>query len=247
MVVLDNLVVTIALPEHPSRPRRLDPVARMDRQRLRARLRRAAADRRRARRSLRPQAHVHRRPRRSSPLASAAAALAPQHRPADRGARRAGHRRRDRHAADADPARRRLPAGAPRPRAGHLVAAISGIAVALGPLVGGAVIQIASWHWIFWINVPIGAVLCRSPRARLTESHGPAARSTCAASRSARPACSASSSASCARSRWAGRSVEVIVALAAGALLVRRLPGQELPDRGADAAARASSPAAASP
>ena len=36
---------------------------------------------------------------------------------------------------------------------------ISGIAVALGPLVGGAVMQLASWHWIFWINVPIGAVL----------------------------------------------------------------------------------------
>ncbi len=35
--------------------------------------------------------------------------------------------------------------------------AVSGIAVALGPLVGGAVIQAASWHWIFWINVPIGA------------------------------------------------------------------------------------------
>src|ERR1700730_9458338 len=27
---------------------------------------------------------------------------------------------------------------------------ISGIAVALGPLVGGAVVQAASWHWIFW-------------------------------------------------------------------------------------------------
>ena len=36
---------------------------------------------------------------------------------------------------------------------------ISGIAVALGPLVGGAMVQAASWHWIFWLNVPIGAVL----------------------------------------------------------------------------------------
>ncbi len=34
---------------------------------------------------------------------------------------------------------------------------VSGIAVALGPLVGGAVVQAGSWHWIFWINVPIGA------------------------------------------------------------------------------------------
>src|SRR6202020_2201885 len=50
---------------------------------------------------------------------------------------------------------------------------ISGVAVALGPLVGGAVIQAASWHWIFWINVPIGAVLVPLAGARLTESHGP--------------------------------------------------------------------------
>ena len=44
---------------------------------------------------------------------------------------------------------------------------ISGIAVALGPLVGGAVIQLSSWHWIFWINVPVGLVLApdRRPHA----------------------------------------------------------------------------------
>jgi EmrB/QacA subfamily drug resistance transporter len=33
---------------------------------------------------------------------------------------------------------------------------ISGLAVAGGPLVGGAVVQGLDWHWIFWINVPIG-------------------------------------------------------------------------------------------
>src|ERR1700691_3491903 len=32
---------------------------------------------------------------------------------------------------------------------------ISGTAVAIGPLVGGAVVQGISWHWIFWLNVPI--------------------------------------------------------------------------------------------
>src|ERR1700744_3627782 len=53
---------------------------------------------------------------------------------------------------------------------------ISGIAVALGPLVGGAVIQAADWHYIFWINVPIGAVLVPLAAARLIESHGPARR-----------------------------------------------------------------------
>ena len=50
---------------------------------------------------------------------------------------------------------------------------ISGTAVALGPLVGGAVIQAASWHWIFWINVPIGIVLVGLAVTRLTESRGP--------------------------------------------------------------------------
>ncbi len=50
---------------------------------------------------------------------------------------------------------------------------ISGIAVALGPLVGGAVTQATSWHWIFWINVPIGIVLIPLSIARLAESRGP--------------------------------------------------------------------------
>jgi EmrB/QacA subfamily drug resistance transporter len=53
---------------------------------------------------------------------------------------------------------------------------ISGTAVALGPLVGGAVIQAASWQWIFWINVPIGIVLIPLAVARLAESHGPSRR-----------------------------------------------------------------------
>jgi EmrB/QacA subfamily drug resistance transporter len=50
--------------------------------------------------------------------------------------------------------------------------AVSGIAVALGPLVGGAMVQVASWHWIFWINVPIGAALVPLAAVRLSESHG---------------------------------------------------------------------------
>jgi EmrB/QacA subfamily drug resistance transporter len=49
---------------------------------------------------------------------------------------------------------------------------ISGIAVALGPLVGGAVVQAASWHWIFWINVPIGVALVPLAARRLSESRG---------------------------------------------------------------------------
>ncbi len=50
---------------------------------------------------------------------------------------------------------------------------ISGIAVALGPLVGGAVIEGISWHWIFWINVPIGLVMLPLAARQLSESRGP--------------------------------------------------------------------------
>jgi EmrB/QacA subfamily drug resistance transporter len=50
---------------------------------------------------------------------------------------------------------------------------ISGIAVAIGPLVGGAVVQGISWHWIFWINVPIGIVMMPLALRWLKESRGP--------------------------------------------------------------------------
>ena len=36
---------------------------------------------------------------------------------------------------------------------------VSGLAVALGPVVGGAIVEGLSWQWIFWLNVPIGVVL----------------------------------------------------------------------------------------
>src|SRR3954467_10825827 len=49
---------------------------------------------------------------------------------------------------------------------------IGGLAVALGPLVGGAVVSGLSWHWIFWINVPLGLVLIPLAWRRLTETHG---------------------------------------------------------------------------
>jgi EmrB/QacA subfamily drug resistance transporter len=49
---------------------------------------------------------------------------------------------------------------------------IAGLAVAMGPLVGGAVVEGISWQWIFWLNVPVGILLL--PLAtQLRESHGP--------------------------------------------------------------------------
>jgi EmrB/QacA subfamily drug resistance transporter len=50
---------------------------------------------------------------------------------------------------------------------------IGGLAVALGPLVGGAIVQGISWQWIFWLNVPIGLALIPLAWRRLGESQGP--------------------------------------------------------------------------
>ncbi|NBQ43931.1 MAG: DHA2 family efflux MFS transporter permease subunit, partial [Mycobacteriaceae bacterium] len=50
---------------------------------------------------------------------------------------------------------------------------ISGLAVAAGPVVGGALVDGLSWHWIFWINVPIGLILAPVALTKLRESYGP--------------------------------------------------------------------------
>lgn len=54
--------------------------------------------------------------------------------------------------------------------------AVTGIAVAAGPLVGGSLTEHISWEWIFWLNVPIGLVLLPLARTRLKESYAPNAR-----------------------------------------------------------------------
>src|SRR5213592_3777922 len=69
-----------------------------------------------------------------------------------------------------------LSAGVPANRRGAFIGAwsgIAGLAVAFGPLVGGAVVSGISWHWIFWLNVPIGVVLIPLALARLDETYGP--------------------------------------------------------------------------
>ena len=50
--------------------------------------------------------------------------------------------------------------------------AIGGTAVALGPLVGGAVTTGWSWQYIFWLNVPIGLALVPLAWWKLSESRG---------------------------------------------------------------------------
>src|SRR5438034_8944124 len=51
--------------------------------------------------------------------------------------------------------------------------AIGGLAVAIGPLVGGAVVQGLAWQWIFWLNVPIGLLVIPLAARRLEETHRP--------------------------------------------------------------------------
>lgn len=51
--------------------------------------------------------------------------------------------------------------------------AVSGVAVAIGPVFGGAVVNGLNWHWIFWVNVPIGLIAAALSLSRLTESYGP--------------------------------------------------------------------------
>jgi EmrB/QacA subfamily drug resistance transporter len=51
--------------------------------------------------------------------------------------------------------------------------AIAGLAIALGPVVGGAIVQGLSWQWIFWLNVPIGIALVPAAAILLRESFGP--------------------------------------------------------------------------
>ncbi len=53
-------------------------------------------------------------------------------------------------------------------------AGVSGLGVALGPFVGGAVVEGIAWQWIFWLNVPVGLVLVPLAARKLTESFGPA-------------------------------------------------------------------------
>ena len=69
-----------------------------------------------------------------------------------------------------------LSAAVPKERRGLALGAwggISGLAVAFGPVVGGAVVQGLSWQWIFWLNVPIGILLIPLALSRLQETHGP--------------------------------------------------------------------------
>jgi MFS family permease len=88
------------------------------------------------------------------------------------------------------------------------VGALSG---AIGPFIGGAVVQAIGWHWIFWINVPVGLALIPVALLRVRESHGGYPRLDIAGVALATTGCWGSPGPSSARTRSAGAA--------------RRLPG----------------------
>jgi EmrB/QacA subfamily drug resistance transporter len=53
---------------------------------------------------------------------------------------------------------------------------LAGLAVALGPVVGGAITEAVDWHWIFWLNVPIGVIAALLGLRLLPESYGASER-----------------------------------------------------------------------
>src|SRR5947209_459511 len=63
-----------------------------------------------------------------------------------------------------------------RARALGVFSSVSGLATLGGPVVGGAIAQGGSWQWIFWLNIPIGAILIPLARTRIPESTAPARR-----------------------------------------------------------------------
>jgi EmrB/QacA subfamily drug resistance transporter len=53
---------------------------------------------------------------------------------------------------------------------------VAGLGVAAGPLVGGVVTEGLDWHWVFWVNVPIGLLAAFALPRLVPETYGPRSR-----------------------------------------------------------------------
>ena len=158
MVMLDNLVVSTALNVIREELGATHRAARVDRQRLHADVRRLPAHRRRAGRPLRPAPHVHHRRRGLHGLLRARGDVLERRDAAPRANAAQGIG-----AAIVTPLTLTLlSAAVPSDRRGLALGgwgAVGGLAIAIGPLVGGAIVEGMTWNWIFWVNVPIGIAL----------------------------------------------------------------------------------------
>jgi len=66
--------------------------------------------------------------------------------------------------------------GRERGTAFGIFGAVTGIALAVGPVLGGAITSGLSWRWIFFVNIPIGAGALAATLLRVDESRDPRAR-----------------------------------------------------------------------
>jgi EmrB/QacA subfamily drug resistance transporter len=66
-----------------------------------------------------------------------------------------------------------FPAGRERGTAMAIYGTTIGIAVAAGPLIGGAITDAFGWRWVFFLNVPIGAAAIAMTLAKVRESRDP--------------------------------------------------------------------------
>jgi EmrB/QacA subfamily drug resistance transporter len=66
--------------------------------------------------------------------------------------------------------------GPDRARAFAFWGTVMGVAVAVGPLVGGLITSGFGWRWAFLVNVPVGIVLVHQAITVVEESHDPAAQ-----------------------------------------------------------------------
>jgi EmrB/QacA subfamily drug resistance transporter len=69
-----------------------------------------------------------------------------------------------------------LTAAFPAERRGAVVGiwgGVAGLGVASGPLVGGVVTEGLDWHWVFWVNVPLGLATAVAVLRVLPETYGP--------------------------------------------------------------------------
>jgi EmrB/QacA subfamily drug resistance transporter len=62
-----------------------------------------------------------------------------------------------------------------RGKALGIFSSITGLALIIGPVAGGAIAEGLAWQWIFWLNIPIGLVLIPLAYRRIPESFGPGA------------------------------------------------------------------------